>query len=105
MGDPDRAARHMATLGIAPNRWLTLASVGRVRVAVLCRSSATIVRRSWRSRSGRATLAGLQEIGFKRVTLSDGYYLSYVYDLEPQSEDGGGKLALAGLGLDKPISM
>lgn len=50
-------------------------------------------------------MAGLQNIGFKRVTFTDGYYESYVYDLEPQSEEGGGKLALAGLGLDTPIKM
>lgn len=50
-------------------------------------------------------LAGLQKIGFQRVVFSDGYYESYTYELEPDSEAGGGKIALAGLGLDEPIKM
>lgn len=50
-------------------------------------------------------MASLQKIGFRRVTFTDGYYESYVYDLEPDSEEGGGKIALAGLGLDEPIKM
>lgn len=50
-------------------------------------------------------IAGLQKIGFKRVVFTDGYYESYTYDLEPDSEDGGGKIALKGLGLDQPIKM
>ncbi len=50
-------------------------------------------------------LAGLQKVGFRRVTFTDGYYESYIYDLEPDSEEGGGKIALAELGLDTPIKL
>lgn len=50
-------------------------------------------------------LANLEKIGFKRVTFSDGFYESWYYDLNPQSEENGGAIALRGVGLDKPIKM
>jgi hypothetical protein len=50
-------------------------------------------------------LAGAEKIGFKRVTFTDGYFESFYWDLSPQSEDGGGKAALRGMGLDEPLKL
>lgn len=50
-------------------------------------------------------LASLEKIGFKRVTFSDGFDESWYFDLSPQSEDEGGKLALRDAGLGEPIKM
>jgi hypothetical protein len=50
-------------------------------------------------------LAALEKIGFQKVTFSDGFYESWVYELDPQSEEGGGKKVLEGLGLDQPLSL
>ena len=50
-------------------------------------------------------LAGLEKIGFKRVTFSDGFYESWYYDLSPQSEEGGGKAVLDEMGLDRPLTL
>lgn len=50
-------------------------------------------------------LAGAEKIGFKRVTFTDGFYESFYWDLSPQSEDGGGKAALGGMGLGEPLKL
>lgn len=50
-------------------------------------------------------LVTAEKIGFKRVTFTDGYFESFYYDLSPQSEDGGGKAALSGMGLGKPLKL
>lgn len=50
-------------------------------------------------------LVAAEKIGFKRVTFTDGYYESFYYDLEPQSEAEGGKKVLASMGLDKPLKL
>lgn len=50
-------------------------------------------------------LANLEKIGFEKVTFSDGFYESWSYELSPQSEEGGGKVVLEGMGLGKPLSL
>lgn len=46
-------------------------------------------------------LHSLQKLGFKRVTFSDGFYESYYYDLEPETEED----ALANHGIGEPFKM
>lgn len=50
-------------------------------------------------------LAELEKIGFKKVTFSDGYFESWYFDLSPQDESNGGRIALRDVGLDEPIKM
>ena len=50
-------------------------------------------------------VAAAEKIGFTRVTFSDGFYESFHYDLEPQSEAGGGKAVLEGMGLAEPLRL
>jgi len=49
-------------------------------------------------------LAKLENIGFKRVTFTDGYESVY-YDLSPSPEDRGGADALASMGLGEPLRL
>lgn len=49
--------------------------------------------------------ANLEKAGFKKVTLTNGYGDSFYQDLNPSSEEGAGRMALEGLGLDKPITL
>ncbi|MBL4689402.1 MAG: hypothetical protein JKY37_32735 [Nannocystaceae bacterium] len=50
-------------------------------------------------------LQNAEKVGFKLVTFTDGYYESFKFDLAPESEAGGGKGALEGMGLDQPLSL
>lgn len=50
-------------------------------------------------------LAALEKIGFEKVTFTDGFYESWWYELNPQSEEDGGKTVLMEFGLDKPLSL
>ena len=50
-------------------------------------------------------LAELEKIGFEKVTFSDGFYESWYYELNPQSEADGGKAVLEQFGLDKPLNL
>lgn len=50
-------------------------------------------------------LTAAEKIGFKRVTFSDGFYESFYYDLEPQSEANGGQAVLEGMGLGEPLKL
>lgn len=55
--------------------------------------------------SGTGFLENAEKAGFKRVTFTDGFYESLYYDLDPQSEGGGGKAVLAPMGLDQPLKL
>ncbi len=50
-------------------------------------------------------LGGLQKIGFRRVTFTDGYDESWSYTLEPDNESNGGKLVLGQHGLGEPLTL
>lgn len=50
-------------------------------------------------------LANLETIGFEKVVFSDGYYESWTYTLEPQSEEHGGTAVLEGFGLHEPLRL
>jgi hypothetical protein len=50
-------------------------------------------------------LAGLQKIGFERVTFADGFDESYYFDLHPEDESHGGNTVLAQHGLDQPLRL
>lgn len=48
-------------------------------------------------------LGGLQKIGFKRVTFTDGFDESWFYTLEPTDESNGGAMVMREQGLDRPL--
>lgn len=50
-------------------------------------------------------LQGLQKIGFRRVTFTDGYDDSFFYTLEPDDETDGGAKVLEQHGLGKPLKL
>ena len=50
-------------------------------------------------------LGGLQKIGFKRVTFTDGYDESWSYTLEPENETKAGTMVLAHHGLGEPLAL
>lgn len=50
-------------------------------------------------------LTAAEKIGFTRVTFTDGYFESFRYDLEPESEAGGGKAVLSEMGLAEPLRL
>jgi hypothetical protein len=50
-------------------------------------------------------LRNLQDAGFRKVVVSDGYDDSWTYTLEPEDEGSGGKTILAGLGLGEPLHL
>lgn len=50
-------------------------------------------------------LGNLENLGFKRVIFSDGYYESYSYSLDPEDETTMGELTLREMGLGEPLEL
>lgn len=53
----------------------------------------------------KSFLGGLQRIGFKKVTFTDGYGESYYYTFKPSDETHGGQKTLAPMGLGEPLKL
>jgi tetratricopeptide (TPR) repeat protein len=89
----------------------------RVKLSGLTKNHVTIqyvlFNRAWAFKitdGGKTTpdsfLGGLQKIGFKKVTFSNGFGDSTYYDLEPEPEDDGATAkGFADMGLDKPLRL
>ena len=62
---------------------------------------------SWgrRGMEPASVLGGLQKIGVRRVSFTDGHDESWSYTLEPEDETRGGKMVLAQHGLGAPLAL
>jgi hypothetical protein len=52
-----------------------------------------------------SVLGNLENLGFKRVVFSDGYFESYSYDLDPEDETTMGELTLREISLGEPLEL
>jgi hypothetical protein len=52
-----------------------------------------------------SVLGNLENLGFKRVVFSDGYFESYSYSLDPEDETTMGELTLREMGLGEPLEL
>lgn len=57
------------------------------------------------SKAEGSFLANMENIGFRRVTFTDGFQESWYYDLTPPKETEGGKKVLEEMGLGEPLKL
>jgi hypothetical protein len=88
------------------NADVTLSGSGKdqVRIKWALISKAAVYQITDGGKMGDGSFLGsLQKMGFQKVTFTDGFDETWYYTLKPQDEQNGGKITLAGMGLDQPL--